>query len=129
MNRGINTYEVRSALFSALDNEALGGAEGNYHKQGSIFVKAESKAHALETLKSFGYPTSTMNCRIGRGNSVNALMDADVITTDALTMVSLDDRIIGKIRFNEEGERIVATVGYLKPQRTESVYGYVFEAL
>lgn len=126
MNRGLKTFEVRSVVFTETDNAALGGTDSNPHAQGSIFVKAESKAEALATLKSFDYPTPTMECRVGRGDGMDALLDAGVITTGTLTFVDPNYRNVGKLSFTETGEKEAVTAGHLIPRQGDNHYGMEF---
>lgn len=122
----MKTFEVRDAFFIRDDNEAVGGTETNRHRQGSIFLKAANKATALETLASFGYRVRPVECRLGMGDGMNALLEADVITSDALTIVGIDGRQVGQVSFNELGKRVAASLGVLSPAVVDDVYRYAF---
>ena len=123
----MKTFEVRSAFFIRDDNNAVGGAESNRHRQGSIFVKAERKADALTTLESFGYHVRPAECRLGMGLNMEALLSAGVITDDTLTLIALNGRQVGKVSQKGE-ERIAEDIGRLEVDRASDSYAYKFVA-
>jgi hypothetical protein len=122
----MKTFEVRDAFFIRDDNETVGGTENNRHRQGSIFLKAANKAAALEVLNSFGYRVRPTECRLGMGNGMEALLEADVITSDTLTIVGIDGRQVGQVSFNELGERVAAHLGFLSPVVVNDIYAHAF---
>ena len=122
----MKTFEVRDAFFIRDDNEAVGGVDSNRHRQGSIFLKAANKAAALEVLASFGYKLRPADVKLGMGNGMEALLKADIITSDTLTIMAIDGRGVGQVSFNELGERVAAAIGVLSPAVTDDVFGYAF---
>lgn len=123
----MKTFEVRTVFFIRDDNDVVGGQETNRHCQGSIFLTAERKADALATLESFGYRVRPNECKIGMGLGMEALLAAEVITADTLTLVSLDGRKVGKASV-KDGARVAERIGDLEVDRGGDSYGYKFIA-
>lgn len=123
----MKTFEVRDSFFIRNDNDAVGGTESNRHRQGSIFLRAEKKADALEVLASLGYTVRPTECKIGMGLGMEALLHSDVINEDALTLVALDGRKVGKVSI-KDGNRVAESIGTLEVDRESDTYSYKFVA-
>jgi hypothetical protein len=112
---GMKTFEVRTASFSNADNNSVGGREMNRNGQGTIYLQADKKVDAMATLASFGYfRVSAADCQLGKGNDMDAMLKAGVITEGSLTFVALDSKRVGKAHFNKVGERCSAAIGRLE---------------
>ena len=119
-------FVARSTFLKVVDNDCVGGLEFNRHSQGVIFVKAKNKASALEKLSSFGYTLAPPALRVSRGTDTEALVAADVITEDSVTLTSSNHPLfVAKAVINENGERTVSNVGVLQPLPETYKYEFV----
>lgn len=110
----MKTFAVRRAFFQYKDNDTVGGDDVNRHRQGTFFIAAKKKVDAIETLKSFGYTVRPAECTLGMGNAMEALLEAGVIKEGELVLTPGNGRaLVGKVRFNEAGERVAEHIGEL----------------
>ena len=123
----MKTFAARYAFIKSADNEFIGGYESNRHQQGTIFVQAKFKKDALAKMVSLGYKVPPVDCTIGSGDDLDALLAAGLINAESLILMPANKPdYVARVWTDGSGERKVARLGELVRDAKSPVNAMVF---